>query len=386
MPKSTEKTPTDKPRKPYPDFPLFAHATKRWAKKIKGKLHYFGRWDDPDAALEKYLRTRDDIWAGRKPRDIGSGVTVGSAMSSFVEAKDHLVETGEIAQRTRDDYRATCGRVVDCFGKNRSVEDLRPDDFDELRKRLSKTRGPVALGNEIQRVRVAFKYCYDAGLIDHPIRFGPDFKRPSRKVLRKERQRKGVRMFTAAELRKILKAANLPLRAMILLGANCGFGNSDCAGLPLSAIDLDRGWIDYPRPKTAVERRCPLWPETAQALREWLPKRPKAKASEHRDLVFITNRGGRFSAEGAADCAIAKEFRKLLDESGIHRTGLGFYGLRHGFETIAGDSRDQVATNHIMAHADASMAGTYRERIEDHRLQAVIDHVHAWLYPRPTVG
>ena len=67
------------------------------------------------------------------------------------------------------------------------------------------------------------------------------------------------------------------------------------------------------------------------------------------------------------DCPVAKETRKLLDTLKLHRTGRGFYAIRHTFETIGGESRDQVAVDHIMGHADSSMSAVYRERISDDR-------------------
>ena len=121
-----------------------------------------------------------------------------------------------------------------------------------------------------------------------------------------------------------------------------------------------------------------------------IEKRPKARDRIDAGLCFLTRRHGRRwvrvqgskkdkSLTNALD-ALSQRFKKLMTELDIngHR---GFYALRHTFETIAGESKDQVAVNSIMGHVDATMAGVYRERISDERLRAVVNTVREWLWP-----
>jgi integrase len=225
---------------------------------------------------------------------------------------------------------------------------------------MAKNWGPTTLGNSIQRIRVLFKFAFDNGLIDRPVRYGQGFKRPSRKVVRIDRAKKGPKLFSADEIRKLLGAAGPAMRAMILLGINGGFGNADCGHLPLSAVDLECAIIDFPRPKTGISRRCPLWPETVQAIREASVIRPKPKKEEDEGLVFITKYGQPW-AKDSADQTLAKEFGKLLRALGITgRAGLGFYTFRHTFRTVADESKDQPAVDFIMGHEVPHMSAVYR--------------------------
>jgi integrase len=167
---------------------------------------------------------------------------------------------------------------------------------------------------------------------------------------------------------------------MILLGINGGLGNTDCGRLPLHALDLDAAVIDYPRPKTGIPRRVPLWPETVEAIRAAIEQRPDPKRDEDARLVFVTKYGQPW-AKDDTDQTLAKEFGKLLRSLKlIGKKGLGFYTLRHVFRTVADESKDQPATDFIMGHEVPHMSSVYRETISDARLKAVTDHVRNWLF------
>ena len=180
-----------------------------------------------------------------------------------------MVDAGELEAETLQEYTRASKQVTEVLGSRRLVSDLASDDFEKLRARLAKTRGPRALASRIVSIRSLFKYAYDAALITSPIRYGHAFAKPSRALIRKERAKNGPRMFAAEEIRRMIDGAEPQLRAMILLGINAGYGNTDCARLEPKHLNLMTAWADFPRPKTGVLRRAKLWPETVQAIIAW---------------------------------------------------------------------------------------------------------------------
>ena len=103
--------------------------------------------------------------------------------------------------------------------------------------------------------------------------------------------------------------------------------------------------------------------------------------------MFITKYGQpwvKYRIKGNIN-SVSLEFGKLMNAAKIKRKGVGFYALRHTFETIAGQTGDQAAVDRAMGHERPDMAALYREWVkdaaEDARLKRVADHVHNWLYP-----
>lgn len=380
-------------RKPTTDaysekFPLYLHKTGHYAKKVRGRVHYFGK--DRDAALARWMEEKDDLLAGRmvRPKEEQDSPTVAFVCNALLTRKRKDVDNGRRSIRTWEGYKMAADLMVAHLGRNRLVSDIRPLDWADFRDKIASTRGPVATGNVVRHVRGIMSFAYKFDLIEKPIKFGDSFSLPEKKELRAAREERGVRMFDAATIRTILAGASQPLKAMVLLGINCAFGQSDCSKLTFKFVDLESGWHRFPRTKNSKPRRCPLWPETIAAIREAVAARPTPSDPSLADRVFITKFGGEFvkvsqhaNGKVVPIDAAGLTFGKLLRKLGLKREGLNFYALRHTFQTVAEDSGEAVATSFIMGHCDdpADMSAVYREQVSDERLRRATDHVRAWL-------
>lgn len=400
-----------RPPKPYKGFELTPVSGGQWAKRINGRLYYFGRWgktvngkmerlpgDGWEDALRLYKAQAADLHAGRTPRtgSASGELTVREMCNQFMADKQELVDSGELKIATLNEYRLTCKKLVAAFGATTLVDDLTDTDFKKLRAKLAMRLGPVGLSNQVGKVRAVFIHA------NRKQQIPKTFKKPSAKTMREHEAKQTPKMFEAEEIRQLLANSKGQLHAMILLAINCGMGNTDCSELEFRHVDLDAGWLDYPRPKTSVRRKSRLWSETVAALREVISCRKKPISKADQEIIFLTKYGSRWVrdvphttedasgnkilAKVVSTNAISGQFAKCMKACELN-SGRNFYALRHSYQTqaenSAPESPDFPAIALTMGHATSAndMSARYRERISDERLIRIADAVHQWLWP-----
>lgn len=271
------------------------------------------------------------------------------------------------------------------LGKHAVVVELGPDNFAKLKARM--TWGATRTKNTIIWIRGIFNWADQERLIPRPPHYGQSFSVPQAKTVRKARRQRGKKLYTAAQIKALIAKADDVFAAMLYLGINAGFGNTDCAELPASAIDLDAALIDFPRPKTEVDRQVPLWPETVAALRKALAARPKPASKAFTPLAFLSKRGNLTVSLSVTVDDKGKPVAHRVDtiatwfaETAVAAEvpNLGFYALRHTFRTIADECNSPYAVNRICGHELAGMSAFYNEHVQISKLKQVTDYVQAW--------
>ena len=346
-------------------FPLTLHPTGQYCKKICGKMYYFGR--DKQQALQLYYQQSSSLHAGQgRSAALEAGLTLKALCNLYLDYQNKQLAAGEIKYAHFYDLQRYLGAFLQQAGPNRLVSDIRTVDIQQFRAKLiADGLAPNTINPRLQAVKAVFNWALDNEVIDR----GPNLR--AVKGLKKRKVKRQT--FTRDEIRRLYGLANTQMKAMILLGLNCGFGCTDCGELRWDHLNLDEGQVHYPRGKTGVARNMALWPETVEAIKT-VPRRG--------ELVFYTKYGNPWVQQTTPgknpDRALSKEFSKLMRKANIAtEKGTGFYTLRRTAATIAGNTGDVFAVQGILGHADTKMASTYVQDITPQTNRA-IQHTREW--------
>jgi len=264
--KKSRKTRSDK-------FPLTLHKTGQYCKKIKGKIYYFGT--DKKVALQRYYDQAAFLHAGRATKPKSDSFSVKTLCNMYLDYQLSRVNSGDLTER----YYADQLKSLRLFGKhigiNRSVDEISTIDLQHYRtKLLGKYNSSSGVNLNIAIMKAMFHGAKKNEALTHI----PNIDAVSKvKVVRKERP-----IFTSHQIEKLINGSSKQLKAMLLLGLNCGFGYTDCSNLKWSHIDFDSVRVKMPRVKTGIDRDLPLWKETLEAIK-LLQKRG--------EFVFYTTQG-----------------------------------------------------------------------------------------------
>ncbi|MEA2708129.1 MAG: hypothetical protein QOF78_730 [Phycisphaerales bacterium] len=411
-----------KPQKPHPDFPLFPAPNGQWAKKIKGggdaksKPYYFGSWkEDPkgDRAIRSYDARLAGILAGTdhfRHLAATATTTVGDLVTRYLAQRWLDAKAGTLAKVTYGHYNRELRAFAAWVKEATPVAALKPEHFGGYAAQLIEKRKILARSRK--RITADIKACFrwGAGNGHCPLpNFGTSFKSPSttKESIRKEKARAGLadysdRIVTGEEIDKLLKLSQPNMKAIILLGINCGLGPADIGRLRWRNIDLATGKLNYPRHKTGNDRIGYLWKRTREALNNLLkPKHghplkwTKAEFDQHGQdaLVFVTKKrrpyyreveivkDGRVAGvkiENAVSITFGRSAKKA------RLKGVTFYRLRHTFKTLGKKAKDRDALNLCMGHkANSVEAGYDHEVISFKRVRRVAIKVKSRLWPKP---
>jgi integrase len=399
------------------DFPLQVGGNNQYRKSYKGQKYPFGTvaggWR---AALERYSHDWPFILRGeRPPKMIKPGEvdprTFQHVATEFLARELKAWRNHEMGVANYADKRAAVEITLTVLGLGRMVQAMRPDDWGDLRKELSKswarTRdetgavigwrrvdgqfvGPDTLRRRVGFVREMMSWAAE-NLGIPAARYGDEFAMPGKREIRRARalraEKHGDKRWELDELARIVEALDVQLRAMFLLSIYGGFTEADCIRLPWSAINWKDSVIRFVRGKSGMVRAFYAPPDLVKALRavqapnldavavdpeaivwqEYEDGRPVGDPIKAAHLVFLHNgRPWGFTTSGndkdgapvtTVNCNKAgRQFAKRIEALGIKRARVGFGAGRHTLASHGPRVADKALVDYVMGHQSEEAA------------------------------
>jgi integrase len=184
-----------------------------------------------------------------------------------------------------------------------------------------------------------------------------------------------VRVFTEAEIRSILNAAEEPYKTLYMLAAETGLRAGELCGLTWENIDIEKGIVFV---RQSVWRRRVQSPKSKTALRAVTISDHLAEhlRQQRRTGFLFASKDGRPTSQFFV---VQRKLRPLLERLGIEAGGL--HAFRHAHGSMMGNIGIPVKViQERMGHADVRMSMHYTH-IVNADSRAISEQYEQVLYP-----
>ena len=212
--------------------------------------------------------------------------------------------------------------IAPFFGSTRLIDITLPHVREFMKALLAKQLSPKSVGNVLVVLKQMFKHAVQWGYLDAS---------PAQYAERPRGEDKEMEILTVPEIRRLLQAADEPVRTLLLTAVMTGMRRGELLGLKWEDVDLEGGKIHVRRalwrgkfvtPKSRRSRRAIDAPATVRAALARLPSRFQG------GLVFCGPQGQPLDPENF----IHRDFARVLRRSGVRR--IRFHDLRHGYASL----------------------------------------------------
>lgn len=284
-----------------------------------------------------------DTWApdsgGADPWALDSspaGITLGAAIAQFLTAK----AAEGASPKTLDWYRMVLGRAGRDLGVHRPLDSLTPIELRAWLLTLRETLAPISVAGYVRGLKAFGNWCAVEELAE---------ARAMRTLRRPQVPHKLVEPLDDAAVRRMLDAASVRDRAIVLLMLDTGLRLSEVAGLRRGDLRPD-GTVKV-MGKGARERIVPVGHVARQALVRHLRQEKPAGADAP---IFRSRRGGALGWRG-----IQQVFMRLKARAGIPGR-CSPHLLRHTFaHAYLVNGGDVFSLQRMLGHTTLDMVKRY---------------------------
>jgi hypothetical protein len=363
------------------------HKKDGWYKSVAGKPRYICK---PCSVSEvtAILPARIDAIRAKLGGGFGT-ISVARGTMSLEQVVDayqawlyQRLTTGhpkKLARRTYDDAMTTIFSFAEIAGPQKPADAVGPIDFSAYARTELAGKAASTIRRRMIYIEAFANWAAPgsrkAGLLMRPWRYGADFRKPSDHEISRSAA-DSDKTYSPEQIRRafLRVSRNRMLRAVGWLALCGAFAPKDLGTLPEKIVDLDCGYIRFPRGKTGVGRLCWLPPCARMAVKRYLDNRGVECCATAEGLLFRSSTGLPYFREptgedtGSRYDSIGNQWSKIV--------GLPLSGLRSTFATLADDWPDQravdVVLGHLSGHSMSVRRSHYAKKLNPERVRRLV--------------